>query len=142
MILTGILFHRRSRPSLSPHTTKPRPGGCHGPPRLLAILWQCTELCVLVDTSYQAYHKNVSLDTLNVSPKKIFVLELQWVLLAFAFWPHQKTGFEASERNKDASHPPTARKLTLDAFHAIRVAAFLARASPNRILKAKRGGEE
>ena len=30
MILAGILFHRRSRPS--PHTTKPRPGGYHGPP--------------------------------------------------------------------------------------------------------------
>ena len=29
MILTGILFCRRSRPS--PHTTKPRLGGCHVP---------------------------------------------------------------------------------------------------------------
>ena len=27
-------------------------------------------------------------------------------MLVFAFWPHQKTGFEASERNKDASHAP------------------------------------
>jgi hypothetical protein len=52
-------------------------------------------------------------------------------LLVFAFWHHQKTGFEASERNKDASHAPIALKLTLDVLHAIRVAAFLARASPN-----------
>ena len=63
-------------------------------------------------------------------------------MLVFAFWPRQKTGFEASERNKDASHAPTARKLTLDALHTIRVAAFLARASPNRFLKTKRGEEE
>ena len=63
-------------------------------------------------------------------------------MLVFAFWPHQKTGFEASERNKDASHAPTARKLTLDAPHTIRVAAFLARASPNRFLKTKRREEE
>lgn len=85
---------------------------------------------------------NVSLDTLNVSFKNFFVFELQWILLVFAFWPHQKTGFEASERNKDASHAPTARKLILDALHTIRVAAFLARASPNRFLKTKRGEEE
>ena len=67
-------------------------------------------------------------------------------MLVFAFWPHQKTGFEASERNKDASHAPTARKFTVDvdAPHTItiRVAAFLARASPNRFLKTKRGEEE
>ena len=62
--------------------------------------------------------------------------------MVFAFWPRQKTGFEASERNKDASHAPTARKLTLDALHTIRVAAFLARASPNRFLKTKRREEE
>ena len=74
--------------------------------------------------------------------QKFFVFELQWILLVFAFWPHQKTGFEASERNKDTSHAPTARKLTLDAPHTIRVAAFLARASPNRFLKTKRGEEE
>ena len=60
----------------------------------------------------------------------------------FSFWPHEKTGFEASERNKDASHAPTARKLTLGALHTIRVAAFLTRASPNRFLKTKRGEEE
>ena len=54
--------------------------------------------------------------------------------MVFAFWHRQKTGFEASERNKDASHAPTARKLILDAAHATRVAAFLARASPNRFL--------
>ena len=82
------------------------------------------------------------MDTLYVSFKKFFVLELQWILLVFAFWPHQKTGFEASERNKDASHAPTARKLTLDAPHTIRVAAFLARASPNRFLKTKLAEEE
>ena len=82
------------------------------------------------------------MDTLNVSFKNFFVFELQWILLVFAFWPHQKTGFEASERNKDASHAPTARKLTLDAPHTIRVAAFLARASPNRFLKTKRREEE
>jgi hypothetical protein len=58
---------------------------------------------------------NVSLDTLNVSFKNFFVFELQWTLLVFAFWHRQKTGFEASERNKDAPHAPTARKLTLDA---------------------------
>jgi hypothetical protein len=82
------------------------------------------------------------LDKLSVSFKNFLVLELRWILLVFAFWPHQKTGFEASERNKDASHAPTASKLTLDALHTIRVAAFLARASPNRFLKTKRGGEE
>ena len=85
---------------------------------------------------------NVSLDTLTVSFKNFFVFELQWILLVFAFWHRQKTGFEASERNKDASHAPTARKLTLDAPHTIRVAAFLARASPNRFLKTKRREEE
>lgn len=85
---------------------------------------------------------NVSLDTLNVSFKNFFVFELQWILLVFAFWHRQKTGFEASERNKDASHAPTARKLILDALHTIRVAAFLARASPNRFLKTKLGEEE
>jgi hypothetical protein len=52
----------------------------------------------------------------------------------------RRKGFEASERNKDASHAPTACKLALYAFHTIRVAAFLARASPNRVLKTKRGG--
>jgi hypothetical protein len=37
MVLTGILFHRRSRQS--PHTTKPRPGGwCPGPPRFWLVL--------------------------------------------------------------------------------------------------------
>jgi hypothetical protein len=79
-----------------------------------AILRQCTGLCLLVDTRYQAYLKKVSLDTLNVSLKIFFVLKLQWILLVFAFWPHQKTGFEASERNKDASHAPTARKSQID----------------------------
>ena len=49
---------------------------------------------------------------------------------------------EASERNKDAPHTPTARKLTLDALHTIRVAAFLANAFPNRFLKTKRREEE
>ena len=102
-----------------------------------AILRQYTELYLLVD-----YIINVSLDTLSVPFKKILVLELQWILVVFAFWPRQKTGFEASERNKDASHAPTARKLTLDALHTIRVAAFLARTSPNRFLKTKRGEED
>ena len=36
MLLTGILLHRRPDPS--PHTTKPRPGGCHGPPRFWFVL--------------------------------------------------------------------------------------------------------
>ena len=67
----------------------------------------------------------------NVS-LQIFVLELQWTLLAFLFWPQQK----------NASHAPTAHRLTVDTLHIIRVAAFLVRASPNRFLKAKtkRGG--
>ena len=82
---------------------------------------------------------NVSLDTLNVSFKNFFVFELQWILLVFAFWHRQKTGFEASERNKDASHAPTARKLILDAVHTTRVAAFLARASPNRFFFKQNG---
>jgi hypothetical protein len=79
---------------------------------------------------------------LNVSFKNSSFLELQWILLVFAFWPHQKTGFEAPERNKDASHAPTARKLTLDALHTICVVAFLARASPKRFFKTKRREEE
>ena len=83
----------------------------------------------------------MSLNTLNVSFQIFFVLELQWILLVFAFWPHRKTGFEASERNKDASHAPTARKLILDAAHTTRVAAFLARASPNRFFFFKQNGE-
>jgi hypothetical protein len=59
------------------------------------------------------------------------------------FWHHQKTGFEASERNKDASHARAhSPQIGPDALHTIRVAAFLARASPNRFLKTKRGGEE
>jgi hypothetical protein len=77
-----------------------------------------------------------------MSFKILFVFELQWLLLFFAFWPHQKTSFDASERNKDASHAPTARKVTLDALHTIRVAAFLACASSNRFLKTKRREEE
>ena len=85
---------------------------------------------------------NVSLDTLTVSFKNFFVFELQWILLVFAFWHRQKTGFEASERNKDASHAPTARKLTIDAPHTILVADFLSRASPNRFLKTKQREEE
>ena len=107
-----------------------------------AILRQCTRLCLLVDTSYQAYLKTYLWIRLAYLSKNFFVLELQWILLVFAFWPHQKTSFEASERNKDASHAPTARKLTLDAPHTIRVAAFLARASPNRFLKTKLAEEE
>ena len=63
-------------------------------------------------------------------------------MLGFAFWPHQKTGFKASERNKDASHALTARKLALDALNTLRVAAFLARASPDRVLETKRRDEE
>jgi hypothetical protein len=47
----------------------------------------------------------------RIFQKNFFVFELQWALLVFAFWHRQKTGFEASERNKDASHAPTARKL-------------------------------
>ena len=71
--------------------------GAGGP---YVILRQCTALCLLVDTSYEEYHKNVSLDTLIVSFKKKFlVFELLWILLVFAFWPHQKTGLEASEHN-------------------------------------------
>ena len=107
-----------------------------------AILRQCTGLCLLVDISYQAYHKTYLWIRLPYLFENFFVFELQWILLVFAFWPHQKTGFEASERNKDASHAPTARKLILDALHTIRVAAFLARASPNRFLKTKRREEE
>jgi hypothetical protein len=84
----------------------------------------------------------VSFDMLNVSFKKSFFLKLQWILLVFAFWPHQKTGFEASERSKETSHAPTAHKLTLDILHTIRVAAFLACASLNRFLKTKRREEE
>ena len=63
-------------------------------------------------------------------------------MLVFAFWHHQKAGLEASERNSGASHAPTARKLILDALHTIRVATFLACASPNRFLKTKRRGKE
>jgi hypothetical protein len=69
---------------------------------------------------------------LSVSSQKIFVFKLQWILVVFVFWPYQKAGFEASERNKDAPHASTARKLILDALQTIRVAAFLARTSPNR----------
>jgi hypothetical protein len=107
-----------------------------------AILQQCTGLCLLVDTSYQAYLKKYLWIRLTYLSKVFFVLELHWILLVFAFWPHQKTGFEASERNKDATHAPTASKLTPDALHTIRVASFLARASSIRFLKTKRGEEE
>ena len=107
-----------------------------------AILRQCSGRCLLVDISHQKYHKTYLWIRLTYLSKNFFVLELQWILLVFAFWPHQKTGFEASERNKDASHAPTAYKLTPDGPHTIRVAAFLARAPPNRFLKTKRGGEE
>ena len=70
------------------------------------------------------------------------VFEIQWFLLVFAFWPHQKTDFEAFERNKDASHALTVRKLILYSLRIIRVAAVLACASQNRFLKTKkRGGE-
>ena len=40
----------------------------------------------------------------------MFVFELQWILLVFAFWPHKKTGFGASELNKDTTHVLTAHK--------------------------------
>ena len=66
-------------------------------------------------------------------------------LLVFSFWSHGETGFKAaSERNKDALHARTDRKLTLDAAHTIRVAGFLAcaSASPNRPLETKRREEE
>ena len=64
--------------------------------------------------------------------------------MIFAFWPRQETGFEASERNRDASHASTARKLILDAPRTIRMAAVLARAFPNWFLETKteRGWEE
>ena len=64
--------------------------------------------------------------------------------VGFAFWPHQKTGFEASERNRDASHASTAHKLILDAPRTIRMAAVLALAFPNWFLETKteRGWEE
>ena len=101
-----------------------------------AILRQCTEPCPLVGTgtSYQAYHEMYLYLWIRLTYLflKFFVVELQWILLVFSFWPHQKTGFEASERNKDASYAPTAQKLILDAPHTIRVATFLARASPDR----------
>ena len=74
--------------------------------------------------------------------KKFFVFELQWILLVFVFWPHQKTSFEASERNKGASHAPTALKLTLGTFHTTCEAAFLAHASLNWFFKTKQGDEE
>ena len=34
-----------------------------------AILRQCTRLCIIVDTSHQTYHKNVSLDAFIISLK-------------------------------------------------------------------------
>ena len=64
------------------------------------------------------------------------------LVLILPFWPHWKAGFEVSERNKDASHAHTALKLSLNVHHTIRVAAFLALASPNRCLKSKRREEE
>jgi hypothetical protein len=86
----------------------------------------------------------VSLDTISVSFQIFLVFELHWILLIFAFWPRQETGFEASERNRDASHASTARKLILDAPRTIRMAAVLARAFPNWFLETKteRGWEE
>lgn len=76
--------------------------------------------------------------------QKIFVFELQWILLIFASWPSQEPGFGASDRNKDSSNASTARKLTLDAIHTTLVTPFLARPSPNRFFenKTERGGEE
>ena len=99
------------------------------------ILRQCTGLWPSVDTSHQRYCFSVSLDTIIVSFQIFLVFELHWILLIFAFWPRQKTGFEASERNRDASHASTARKLILDAPHTIRMAAVLARAFPNWFLE-------
>jgi hypothetical protein len=83
------------------------------------------------------------LDTLTISFQKNLRFRATAGFVGFCVLAsHQKTGFEASGRNKDASHAPTARKLTLDAPHTIRVAVFLARASPNRPLKTKRGEQE
>ena len=79
----------------------------------------------------------VSLDTIIVSFQKFLVFELHWILLIFAFWPRQETGFEASERNRDASHASTDRKLILDAPRTIRMAAVLAHAFPNWFLETK-----
>ena len=81
---------------------------------------------------------------ISVSFQIFLVFELHWILLIFAFWPRQKTGFEASGRNRDASHASTARKLILDAPRTIRMAAVLARAFPNWFLETKteRGWEE
>jgi hypothetical protein len=63
--------------------------------------------------------------------EKFFVFKLRWALLAFAFWPRQEAGFEASERNKDASHAPTAHKLAPDALYANHMAAVPALPSQN-----------
>ena len=51
-----------------------------------AILRQCTELCLVVDTSYQACHKTYLWIRLSYL-KNFLVLRLQWILLVFAFWP-------------------------------------------------------
>ena len=76
---------------------------------------------------------NIIFDYASRIFQKNFVFKFNWVLLVFAFRPDQKTGFEASEHNIDASHTPTARKLALYALHTIRAAAFLARASLKRV---------
>ena len=65
--------------------------------------------------------------------KTSFIFQLQWNLLILAFWHRQKTGFEASERNRDASNASTARKLTLAALRTIRMAAVLPLSFPIRI---------
>jgi hypothetical protein len=79
---------------------------------------------------------------ITVPFKKILSLTFEATLgigfcwfLRFGLTKRPVSIFEASDRNKDASHAPTASKLTLDALHTIWVAVFLARASPNRFLK-------
>jgi hypothetical protein len=91
--------------------------------------------------SNKTYHKR-TFEYYYLSLKNSSFSSLQWILLIFAFWAHQMTGLEASERNKDASHAPVARKLTPDAPHTIRVAAFLAHAFPNQVFLTKRREKE
>ena len=104
------------------------------------IIQQCTGRWppLIPATKISWIYLNVSLNTINVSFKKLFVFELQWILLIFAFWPRQETRFELLSAKKMFHHTPTAHTLPLDAFLTIRVAAVLACSSPNWLWKQNR----
>jgi hypothetical protein len=109
----------------------------------------CSVICLLVDINHQAYHKTDLSIRLAYLSNLFFFFEIRCILVVlrfgFGFTRRPVSRLLSAERNKDASHAPTARKLTLDALHTINVAAFLFPGArfPKSVFenKTERGGE-